>query len=123
MKRNIRVLELTSIYVIASKASFLSARGIIVSWVYHKNVPARVTNKGNLVREYYWRMIIVYNVSVREALMREVHWPVGTDCSTAGHPSWRFGNLQDKPHGSVEVGGGGEEVSKVLLASRRTAPS
>ena len=54
--------------------------------------------------------------------MRETHWPVATDCFTLGHPFWRFGNLQDKPHKSVEVGGDGEEVGNILPANTRTAP-
>ena len=51
--------------------------------------------------------------------MRETHWPLATNYSMFEHTSWRFGNLQDNPHRSIEVGGDGEEVDNVRPANRR----
>ena len=66
-------------------------------------------------------MATVCTVLVRETLTTKTYWPVATNCLT-GHPSWRLGNLQDKPHRRVEVGGEGYEVGNVLPANRRIAP-
>ena len=48
---------------------------------------------------------------------------MATNCSALKHPSWRFGNLQDNPHTSLEVGGDGEEVGNVHPVNRKTVPS
>ena len=68
--------------------------------MYHKNVPARVMNKGKLKEKPDRRVATVCNVTVRETIITPLRL-----------------RLQDNPHRSVEVGGDGGEVGNVRPAN------
>ena len=113
--------------IIESKASFLSTRGTIFSWVYKKMFPLRFLEMkliGQWIQGSYWPMVRVWNVPVRETLIGETLWPVARNCGFKLQLTSNTYTEQRKPRSMAKgLGAGGVEKCKgfhLLVSPRRT---
>ena len=65
---------------ICEQSELLLLQGAYDFFSIAKMLPLGLGIRGNLIREPYKPVTTVCNVTVRETLMRETHWPVAIDC-------------------------------------------